>query len=242
MFLTKRHMCVVVDGDFSDSVTVDSGVPQGTVLGPLLFLCHINNLPDCVKSQVRLFADDCLLYRTINSQSDHLTFQKDLEALEKWASDWGMRFNAKKCYLMSFNSKSSYFYTLNNHILQKVKQNPYLGILISEDLKWEPHLIKITKKANSTLAFLKRNLRHCPEPCRRTAYISLVRSVLEYGSIVWDPYYVKDINRIEKIQRQAVHFISGDYATREPGCISKMLKDQDLPSALDKVRICVNTQ
>ena len=152
MFLTKRHMRVVVDGDFSDSLTVDSGVPQGTVLGPLLFLCHINNLPDCVKSQVRLFADDC---------------QKDLEALEKWASDWGMRFNAKKCYLMSFNSKSSHFHTLNNHILQKVKQNPYLGILISEDLKWEPHLIKITKKANSTLAFLKRNLRHCPEPCRK---------------------------------------------------------------------------
>ena len=139
MFLTKRHMRVVVDGDFSDSVTVDSGVPQGTVLGPLLFLCHINNLPDCVKSsvlcQVRLFADDCLLYRTINSQSDHLTFQKDLEALEKRASDWGMRFNAKKCYLMSSNSRSSHFYTLNNHILQKVKQNPYLGILISEDLK-----------------------------------------------------------------------------------------------------------
>ena len=134
----------------------------------------------------------------------------------------------------NFNSRSSHFYTLNNHILQKVKQNPYLGILISEDLKWEPHLIKITKKANSTLAFLKRNLRHCPEPCRRTAYISLVRSVLEYGSIVWDPYYVKDINRIEKIQPQAVRFISGDYATREPGCISKMLKDQDLPSLQDR--------
>ena len=204
VFLTKRHMLVVMDGDFSDSVTVDSGVPQGTVLGPLFFLYHINNLPDCVNSQVRLFTDDCLLYRTINTQSDHLTFQKDLEALEKWASDWGMRLNAKKCYLMSFNSRSSHdFYTLNNHILQKVKQNPYLGILISEDLKWEPHLIKITKKAKSTLAFLKRNLRHCPELCRRTAYISLVRSVLEYGSIVWDPYYVKDINRIEKIQ--AVH-------------------------------------
>ena len=93
MFLTKRHMRVVVDGDFSDSVTVDSGVPQGTVLGQLLLLCHINNLPDCVKSQVRLFTDDCLLYRTIKSQSHHLTFQKDLEALEKWASDWGMKFN-----------------------------------------------------------------------------------------------------------------------------------------------------
>ena len=114
--------------------------------GPFLYLCHINNLPDCVMSQVRLFSDDCLQYRTINSQSDHLTFRKDLEALEKWASDLGMRFNAKKFYLMSFNSRSSHSYTRNNHILQKVKQNPYIGILISEDLKWEPHLIKITRK------------------------------------------------------------------------------------------------
>ena len=89
-------MRVVVEGEFSDSVTVDSGVPQGTVLGPLLFLCHINNLPDCINSQVRLFADNCLLYKTIRTQNDHLTLQKDLEALEKWACDWGMRFDAKK--------------------------------------------------------------------------------------------------------------------------------------------------
>ena len=119
---------------------------------------------------------------------------------------------------------NSRFYTLNNHILQQVKQNPYLGILLSEDLKWEPHLINTTKKANSTLAFLKRNPRHCPEACRRTAYIALVRSVLEYRSTVWGPYYVKDIDRLEKVQHQAARFISGDYATREPGCISKMLK------------------
>ena len=82
---------------------------------------------------------------------------------------------------MNFNSKSSRFYTLNNHILQQVKQNPYLGILLSEDLKWEPHLINITKTANGTLSFLKCNLRHCPELCRRKAYIALVRSVLEYS-------------------------------------------------------------
>ena len=96
------------------------------------------------------------------------------------------------------------------------------------------HLIDTTKKANSTLAFLKHNIRHCPEPCRRTAYIALVRSVLEYRSTVWDPYYVKDIDRLEKVQRQAARLISGDYATREPGCISKMLKDQGLQSLQDR--------
>ena len=80
-------MRVVVEVEFSDFVTVEFRVPQGTVLGPLLFLCHINNLPDCVKSQVRLFADDCLLYKTIRTQKDHLTPQKDLDALEKWVCD-----------------------------------------------------------------------------------------------------------------------------------------------------------
>ena len=96
-------MKVVIDGEESEEVTVDSGVPQGTVLGPLLFLCHINDLPDSVKSTVRLFADDCLLYRNIKTQRDHTLLQQDLVSLEKWAKDWGMRFNAKKCYTLSIN-------------------------------------------------------------------------------------------------------------------------------------------
>ena len=94
-FLTKRYMQVVVDGESSSKVTVDSGVPQGTVLGPLLFLCYINDLPLAVSAQVRLFADDCLLYRKIESQEDHTILQQDLIELEKWASKWGMRSNAK---------------------------------------------------------------------------------------------------------------------------------------------------
>ena len=92
-------MNVVVEGEHSESAPVESGVPQGTVLGPLMFLCHINDLPDTVKSQVRLFADDCLLYRQIKSQTDHSILQNDLIELEKWAAKWGMRFNAKKCYV-----------------------------------------------------------------------------------------------------------------------------------------------
>ena len=79
-------MKVVVEGEQSKSVTVESGVPQGTVLRPLMFLCHINDLPDVVRSQVRLFADDCLLYRQIKSNEDHVLLQKDLTELEIWAS------------------------------------------------------------------------------------------------------------------------------------------------------------
>ena len=114
-FLTNRKRKVVVDGEESDSVTVDSGIPQGTVLGPLLFLCHINDLPDAVKSTVRLFADDCLLYHSIRNRDDHLALERDLGQLETWAHTWGMLFNAKKCYLMSINQESTHFCQLASY-------------------------------------------------------------------------------------------------------------------------------
>jgi hypothetical protein len=85
----------IVEGETSEETTVDSGVPQGTVLGPLMFLCHVNDLPDSVTSSVRLFADDCLLYHTIKQEDNHQALQKDLKNLEEWANKWGMRFNAK---------------------------------------------------------------------------------------------------------------------------------------------------
>ena len=103
--LTQRKMCVVVEGEKSCHVEVGSGVPQGTVLGPLLFLCHINDLPEHVDSQICLFTDDSLLYRPINSMKDHQILEQDLNNLQKWATDWGMKFNAKKCYLLSSKIK-----------------------------------------------------------------------------------------------------------------------------------------
>jgi hypothetical protein len=91
-------MRTIVEGEKSNETTV--GVPQGTVpLGPILFLCHINDLPDSVTSSIRLFADNCLLYRTIKTAKDHKKLQADLEQLEIWAKDGDMRFNAKKCYI-----------------------------------------------------------------------------------------------------------------------------------------------
>jgi hypothetical protein len=152
-------MKVVIDGEVSEEATVDYGVPQGKVLGSLLFLYHINDVPDAVNSSVRLFADDCLLYRNIKTERDHTILQQDLANLEISAKNWGMRFNAKKCYILSIRNKSQRIYTLDGHILQQVQNNPYLGLQISEDLKWTTHITNVAKKANSTLGFLRRNLR-----------------------------------------------------------------------------------
>jgi hypothetical protein len=186
-FLTARTMQVVLEGQTTNQVTVDSGVPQGTVHGPLLFLRHINDLPDCIKSQAHLFANDCLLYREIKTQQDHITLQQDLQHLENWAQSWGMKFNAKKCYMLRICGKSKHYYSLDNTILQQVPSNAYLGITIAEDLKWNSHINNITQKANSTLGFLCRDLRSCPPSSRHRAYISLIRPSLEYGTVVWDP-------------------------------------------------------
>ena len=178
-----------------------------------------------MKSTVRLFADDCLLYRTIKTIGDHLALQTDLLQLESWA---------KKCYVMSIKNKSSHFYQLDSHILQQVPETLYLGGAISEDLKWGSPINKLSKKASSTLCFLKRNLKHCPQTCRKTAYLSLIRSTLEYSSIVWDPHLQKDIDKLEKVQRQAARFISGDYSSRDQDCVTRMLHELALPSLQDR--------
>ena len=156
----------------------------------------VNDLPLSVSSKIRLFADDCLLYRTITSQQDHNTLQNDLSELEKWANKWAMRFNAKKCYIMSINCKSTHYYTLCDHILKQVEENPYLGLT----------------------------------ECRKTAYVSLVRSILDYGQIVWDPHLKQDVERLERVQRQAARFITGDYRTHEEGCVTSLLQSLELSS------------
>ena len=128
-----------------------------------------------------------------------------------------MRFNAKQCYIMSINNRSSHFYSLSNHVLKPVDENPYLGLTITENLRWSSHITRITKKANSTVGFLMWNLKMCPTDCRKTAYISLVRSVFDYGSIIWDSYLTHDIEKQERVQRQSAHFIASDYHSIEEG-------------------------
>ena len=113
-------MRVVLEGEASDEAAVDSGVPQGTVIAQLLFSRYTNDLPDGVKSTVRLFADDCLLYREIRNFHDHIILQSDVKRLE----EWGMRFNAQTCYTLSIRSKSPYFYSLDGVILKHVLQTP----------------------------------------------------------------------------------------------------------------------
>ncbi len=245
-FLKQREQRVVVDGKNSKWIHVDSGVPQGTVLGPLLFLLFINDIPKCVSKEttMRLFADDCIVYRTIKTMQDQIDLQKDLDALKQWADTWGMRFNASKCQVMRISrSRTPYerYYKLCNEILDQVDKTKYLGVTISDELSWSPHVENITSKANKVLGILRRNLKHCPTNLKETAYLSMVRSILEYASAVWDPYLQKDINLIERVQRKAARFVKGDYRVylkeeQEYVSVSKMIEDLKWKDLADRRR------
>ena len=160
-FLCNRKQTVVLDGEFSKEVPVTSGVPQGSVLGPLYFLIYINDLPSNITSQVRLFADDTAVYLTINSPEDTKTLQEDLHKLEIWEAEWDMEFNPTKCQVLHISKSKTKLmsqYTLHGQILESTTSAKYLGVDITSDLNWNSHISRITTNANKTLGFIKRNI------------------------------------------------------------------------------------
>jgi ribonuclease P/MRP protein subunit RPP40 len=235
-FLTNRSQSVILDGTTSNKVMVTSGVPQGTVLGPLLFLVYINDLPHNMSSSVRLFADDCILYRPISNTGDCLKLQHDLQSLVQWEKDWQMCFNVKKCFVMTISHKKTntgFNYSMGQQVLERVSDYPYLGVTISDDLSWSKHINNVRASANKTLGVLCRNLWSCKKPIKDLAYKSLVRPKLEYASAVWDPYHSKDIDTLEMVQRRAARFVCRDYR-REEGVVTELLKDLEWPSLADR--------
>ena len=191
-FLCFRQQRVVVNGIKSDWAPVVSGVPEGTVLGPLLFSFYINDISADIESEIRLFADDCVCYREIKNKEDTLKLQRDIDRLGSWARKWGMRFQTVKCNMMQltnkWSSKIQANYTLKGTVLENVESIKYLGVTITNDLKWNTHISNVCTKANRTLGFWRRNLYSCPPDVKGAAYKGLVRPVFEYGSSVWDPH------------------------------------------------------
>jgi len=230
-FLQNRTQQVVIKGQESSTVKVTSGVPQGTVLAPLLFLCYINDLPNQIKSTVRLYADDVLLYTTINSNADCVRLQNDLDLLDKWAIDWEMKFNFTKCEFLRISKRKHPIlstYSIGEYVIQEVTTIKYLGVTINSQLTWNDHIKTITKKANATKSFLHRNISSCPTKVKLSCYKSLVRPILEYASVIWAPHTASSIASIESIQRYSARFICNDYS--RCSSVTEMLQSLSLPT------------
>ena len=214
-FLSNRTQKVSVNGVLSSSRPVVSGVPQGSVLGPVLFILFINDISCSVQSNLRLFADDCVLYREVATSQDCLILQQDLHRLFLWSKTWQLTFNVNKCYHLGITCKRTpvnFNYTLDGKLISRVASATYLGISISDNLSWNKHCDIICKKANSTLGLLRRILSGCTPEVKSTAYLTLVRPKLEYASCVWNPHTQCNINKIEMVQRRAARFVHNDYS------------------------------
>ena len=214
-FLKDRVQQVLLHNDRSQFCNVLSGVPQGSVLGPLLFLLYINDLPSNVTSKIRLYADDVILYREIHSAEDIIRLQKDLDIIAQWAHTWLMKLNLTKYEHITITNKKNpinSMYNINSHFLSKVNSAKYLGVTFTHNLSWHDHVVAICNKANSTRAFLQRNLRQCSPTIKSLAYLTYVQPILEYASTVWSPYVRTDIARLEMVQRKAARFVFNKFS------------------------------
>ena len=221
-FLADRKQRVVLEGQQSSVAPVTSGVPQGSVLGPCLFLLFIKDLAEGIEGSVRLFADDTIAYMVVDNLSDAARLQRDLDRLERWEDLWQMEFHPGKCQVLRVTTKRKVnvveaSYSLRGHTLEVVDNARYLGVTVSGDLKWNRHITKVVNKANSTLACLKRNVKVPCKEVKAAAYTALVRPHLEYAASVWDPPPSKDrktkglANKLEMVQRSSARWVFSKY-------------------------------
>ena len=175
---------------------------------------YINDITKCINANLRLFADDCILYSEIQSSQDCLSLQNDLDQLSSWSKSWQLNFNVKKCYHLGITCEKRsilFQYTLNGLPISKVNSTKYLGVTISNNLNgWNEHVDNICKNANSTLGLLRRVLGGCSHKVKDTAYCTLVRPKLEYASCVWNPCRHQNVNKIESVQRRAARYVFND--------------------------------
>ena len=246
-FLHSRSQVVVVEGEESERAAVTSGVPQGSVLGPALFLVYINDLPEKLHSTPRLFADDTLLYRIIDSPADCDLLQEDLLTLEKWESDWSMEFAAEKCMVLRVTRKRPWNriirnYKIHNHVLDSVNSAKYLGVTLDSTLSFKAHIQDITKTAHSTRQFLQRNISGCNRATKDLCYKTYVRPTVEYAASAWDPHRGNDsqVKMLDSVQKKAARFICNDW--RRKSSISAMLTSLGWASLQERrarARVCL---
>ncbi len=205
----------MVDGAVSEWAPVTSGVPQGSILGPLLFVIFINDLPEIVPSgsNTALYADDTKLHRSISSLSDCEDLQQALNNINAWSIQSNLKFNATKCKVLTITRKQNpviYNYHLGPAVFSRVNEEKDLGVTISSKLTWHHHISDIVAKANKLLGLLKRT---CPLltdiQVRRTLYLTLVKSQLCYATQVWSPALDMLIAKVERVQRRATKWILG---------------------------------
>ena len=208
-FLYDRKQRVVIDGAFSDWGNVISGVPQGSILGPLLFVLYVNDIPQTLSCSSEMFADDTLLYNSDSIDIVSAPVQQGLHQMSDWCSSWSLNLNIDKCEFMRITrsrAAATCSYNINSTPLMKVSSHKQLGVTLSCDLSWKSHVLSVAAKANRVLGLLKRTFGRCSEAIKM-GYISMVRPMIEYACPAWNPHQQYLSDKLERIQRNASRWI-----------------------------------
>ena len=212
-YLTKRSQVVVVNGVKSNTASVISGIPQGTVLGPLLFVVYINDLLDDIRSDGFLYADDTKIFRQITSREDSNELQNDIDRLEMWAEKWMLKFHPDKCHVLTLGKFENIKYTNRYQIcgmeMEHVFDEKDLGVIFDSNISFEDHIASKISKANSMMGLIRRSFSYLDCKTFNKLYCAFVRPHLEYGQSIWAPHLKRNIDAIEAVQMRATKQVDG---------------------------------
>ena len=213
-YLTGRHQRVVINGTASSILYLETGVPQGSILAPLLFLVYINDITSNIESDINLFADDTSLLDIVDKpDSSSLRLNRDLETINAWATQWLVTFNASKTDVITFSTKrNSIAYPplyLNNVELATVDSHSHLGLTLTKNLSWKEHINKVVLKAMRRVNIIKRLKFFLGRKSLTHIYITMIRPILEYGCILYDNCTRQESELLESVQYEAARVCIG---------------------------------
>ena len=213
--MSNRKQKVVIQGQQSDWGDVRAGVPQGSVLGPLLFLVYVNDIVNVVNCGITLFSDDTLIYTIDDGQTNStISLNQNLENINAWSKQWLIKFNPQKTTLMTMSTRrvtrlDDIPVTLDGTVLENVSSHRHLGIVINSKLSWTSHIDYILQgvsKLNDIFICLKRKLHRST---LNRIYLAFVRPKLEYACIIWDSCTEYDKKRLEDMQLKFARSVTG---------------------------------
>ena len=207
-WLTDRVQRVVVNGQTSEWSPVRSGVPQGSVLGPVLFVIFINDLDEGVRNHILKFADDNKLFSQVSTYEDAEKLQKDLSILNEWSNEWSILFNAEKCKCIHYGyNNKQYDYFMGKECIETTHEERDLGVIITETLDVTKQCVRAANKANAMLGMINRAFKYKTKEVVLKLYKSLVKPHLDYCIQAWRPFKQKDIDLLKSIQRRMSRII-----------------------------------